>query len=232
MSDRGSDGDRLARCQEGFLLLQLLGAPERELPKGEANKPLQRALFKGRLGLTASRANALRKSMGDCVAEEKRGRVTWFRITDAGVERLLELPQYPADLPVNGRAIERLLQAARGGARAIDAGAAGEATVEAAAVAMDDAAMRDAIRAEWESARAERAHRRLVPIHELRERIRRTHGAAAASRDRFDVALRALWSAGELELIPISDARDATPEQLDASLRGLHQTLFYVEVAR
>lgn len=217
---RTDERDQLADCQRGFLLLQLLGARDREMPQGEANKVLKRALFKRRLELTPGKANELRREMADCVAIERRGRTTWFRITDEGVRRLLHLPQYPADLPINGRAIERLLDVAVRAAPGSPPPAAGSSTGRPSARAI--------VLSTLDRVRAERAHRRLVPIHELRARVQSETGGRVKDAE-FEAALRDLWRRGEVELVPISDGRDATREQLDQSIRGVHEILFYVE---
>jgi hypothetical protein len=70
---------------------------------------------------------------------------------------------------------------------------------------------------------------RLVPIHEIRLRVAKTWGATAASHDVFDEKVKLLWREGKLRMVPISDMRDGTPEQLMHSIPGVNETFFYVE---
>jgi hypothetical protein len=52
----------------------------------------------------------------------------------------------------------------------------------------------------------------------------------AASHAMFDPILKQMRSEGNLDLIAISDGRDATQEQMDASIPGLNETIFYIVV--
>lgn len=60
----------------------------------------------------------------------------------------------------------------------------------------------------------------LVPIHAIRS-------AVVASRDEFDRTMMEMMSNG-LEVIAISDSSRATSEQLEQSIEGVNETLFYV----
>lgn len=63
---------------------------------------------------------------------------------------------------------------------------------------------------------------RLIPIHAIRAEV-------VAGRDEFDRTMNELRSNG-LECIAISDNRRATQTQLDDSLPGVNETVFYVIV--
>jgi hypothetical protein len=57
----------------------------------------------------------------------------------------------------------------------------------------------------------------LYPVYEF----------VAAHGDEAKDALWSLWRDKAVRLVAISDYRDATQEQLDASLEGVNETLFY-----
>jgi hypothetical protein len=68
----------------------------------------------------------------------------------------------------------------------------------------------------------------LIPIHEVRRLVAQDHGQDVASHPAFDPVLRRMWSEGIFELIAISDGRDATQQQIDDSIPGLNETIFYI----
>lgn len=109
--------EQLQNQQTAFLLLQLLGGDEPQVMKSELNKDAVRA---GKaLDLSPKQANSLRDQLVPHYVEKSRGRTPkggtadFYTLTDRGKAYLLELEQYPGRLPVNGRAINRLLQVVR-----------------------------------------------------------------------------------------------------------------------
>jgi len=74
------------------------------------------------------------------------------------------------------------------------------------------------------------AGRDLIPIHELRALVAERHGKEAASHPTFDPLLKRIRGDDQLDLIAISDNRDATQEQLDDSIPGMNETIFYIVV--
>jgi hypothetical protein len=68
----------------------------------------------------------------------------------------------------------------------------------------------------------------LIPIHEIRAIVARNHGPEAASHPAFDPIIKQMRSGGLLKIIAISDNRDATSQQLNDSIPGMNETLFYV----
>jgi hypothetical protein len=69
----------------------------------------------------------------------------------------------------------------------------------------------------------------LVPIHEIRQRIADRFGTAASRHDVLDEVILNLWRQKRLGLEAISDLAGATEQQLNASIPGVHGTLFYLE---
>jgi hypothetical protein len=106
--------DKLLEHQKAFLLLQLLGADNRKLSRGTANKALKGPLSKG-LALAPTTANEIRDSLAaDGYLDKTRNRGTdHYRLTERGLALLLALEQYPSELLVSGRMINELVTAVR-----------------------------------------------------------------------------------------------------------------------
>ncbi|MCS6849685.1 MAG: hypothetical protein NZ700_00780, partial [Gemmataceae bacterium] len=105
---------------------------------------------------------------------------------------------------------------------------AGEAGPPAAPLQAPD--LLGAILAEFDALLRERySHQRRVPVYELRRNLARKLGPAAASHDRFDPAVKLLRQQNRIRLVPISDLRDATADQLNDSVPGINETFFYLE---
>jgi len=71
----------------------------------------------------------------------------------------------------------------------------------------------------------------MVPIHEVRALLHERLGPEQAEHKTFDPCVKALRREGRLRVISISDLRSATREQLDDSIPGVHETLFYLRPA-
>lgn len=213
----------LREYQRAFLLLQLLAEKDRRMKKGEANKAVTTGPNKTALGLTTRDANALRDEMApDLINVAKEGRATVFELTEEGLRHLTTLPQYPARLAINGRAISRLIAAVHQGRQPAPAPAPAS---QPASEPLPEFILRSVI------AMASRPGTELVPIHEVRSAVEDELGRSQAAPEVFDAALKELRRSGALKLVPISDLRKATQDELAASLPGVHETLFYVEVA-
>ncbi len=70
---------------------------------------------------------------------------------------------------------------------------------------------------------------KLVPIHEIRQEIRASLGDSAATHASLDEALQELRREGKIRLVAISDLSEATKQQLNDSIDGYGETLFYAE---
>jgi hypothetical protein len=116
---------------------------------------------------------------------------------------------------------------------ALSAGLAAAPAPRAVTVEPSPAALADAIRSRFEELiQGKYAHAGMVPIHELRSWVREKFGPESAGRATFDKLLKQLRQEGALRFAPITDLRDATPEQMDASIPGLlNETYFYLEPA-
>lgn len=68
----------------------------------------------------------------------------------------------------------------------------------------------------------------MIPIHEIRRLVADHQGDEAASHPVFDPVIMRMRSEGRLRLIAISDTRDATLAQMEASIPGVNETIFYV----
>jgi hypothetical protein len=219
--------ESMADYQKAFLLLQLLGAENGRLAKGEANK----ALTKGgnqRLGMVkAGDANSLRDSLCPQYIKKSRGRsekgghIDVYELTEEGQALLLQLPMYPLEIQIPGRAIGRLLELVR---RTQPIDGQNGAT---------DADLKEEIVRTFEELRRERySHTRLVPIWDVRRSIRSRLGEDAARHSVLDKEILSLWRDGRLRLVPINDGRGATPEEMQDAIPGEHQTWFYLEASR
>jgi hypothetical protein len=109
-----SVSDKLLEHQKAFLLLQLLGADNRRLSRGAANKALKGPIAKG-LALKPTTANEIRDSLAaDGYLDKTRDRGTdHYRLTDRGLALVLALEHYPAELLVTGRMVNELVTAVR-----------------------------------------------------------------------------------------------------------------------
>jgi len=244
--------------QKAFLLLQLLGAGEGGIQKSLANKWVT---ANARLGLKkASDANKLRATLIPKYITERRGKTEaggtadFYEITDDGLAHLLELEQYPLEIKVPGRAINRLVEAALNG-RAPTARPASESDIpseppvqtateptptptpqpaptEAAATAVSEADLTQAIlQALEELLREQYSFRGSVPIYEIRRWVAERLGPDAARHDRFNPAVKSLDREGRVKMQPINDMSRATYDQLNESIPGVHVTWFYLEPA-
>jgi predicted transcriptional regulator len=217
--------DLVRKFRVSYLLLQLLKADRHTLRQAEANR--FDALAK-RLELNAATAVAVRRELADrgLLTVARHGRSEEYTLTPEG---RLELGTLAFDddfeFKLRGRALNDLLEAAREAAKQF-AGARG-------ATARDAAHVEQAILDSFEALLRERhSVTGMVPIHQVRAEVHRQLGETAARHDIFDPAVLALRQAGRLRLIPITDGTKASPEQTQASIPGIGETLFFLEAAR
>ena len=221
------NGADLRAFQEAFLLLQILGEPERRIALGPANKALGNASNRS-LGLAkAGPANKLREALADegllvieKVRTPKGGNTKEFVLTDAGLARLHELPQYPGELRIPGRAIDRLRVSLLERSEVSRVLQEGSSTENIAEVVME---VVESLHRErhWESG--------MIPIHEVREQVR-ARLPAFSNHANLDPVIKGLWKQERIGLVPISDKSTASERQLRDSIPGVGQILFYAEV--
>lgn len=220
--------DSVRRYQTAHLLLQLYRAPDQTLSRGEAN----RRLGPVDLELSPQAANKLRKKLShDGMVQILKGsRSESYRLTPAGEGFLATLEHYPtASISLNGRQLNALLAMVRAAApqRADESGR----TLTPSTVPNSEELARAAY-AEFEELRRERhSHTGLVPIHEIRAGIAAKYGPEAARHDVLDEPICELWRQGRVRMVAITDLGRVTPEQLNDSIPGVHETLFYLELA-
>lgn len=70
----------------------------------------------------------------------------------------------------------------------------------------------------------------MVPIHQVRDRIRAKFGDEAASHKNFNEVVLNLWRQGKLRMHSLEDAGAATLKQRQDSIPGVGETLFYLEL--
>lgn len=233
--DESSIPEELRRYQRGYVLLQVLLAPERTLNQADANRRLT-DMVRRRFGLTAALANARRASLAEqgYLKATALERGLNYKLTEDGIEYLVssEVNYHPDfEIKMTGAQLSELLSAAR------------EPSLRAAApasVPMSEehqppapAELAAAILAEFEDLRREKHGRSgLVPIHEVRARIRDRFGDAAGRHDVLDERIKELWRQRRLGLVAISNPQSATEQQLNDSVPGKgYETLFYLEAA-
>jgi hypothetical protein len=209
--------EKLLEYQRALLLFHLLAAPNRTLAKSDANKKLTSATKKS-LDLTTSAANEIRDQMtAEGFLERLVGkRSVRFRLADKGLAMLAAQEQYPTlDIRLKGREFNALLAAVRELAR--DWQRPGQ---ELATPSIPEDLASKILGVVQELQRERAGYSQLVPIYEIRLQVAKKWGAAAASHDVFDEEVKLLWREKKLRMVPISDMRDGTAEQLMHSIPG------------
>ena len=71
----------------------------------------------------------------------------------------------------------------------------------------------------------------MVPIHAVRRRVSERLGEEAASHSVFDPAVQQLGRQRKVRLVSISDRRDVTDDEINASIPGANETFYYLKAA-
>jgi hypothetical protein len=220
--------DQIRDYRASYLLLQVLKDPGQSPSETEANRQLDSY---GRQGLELNAATALQVRQ-ELVAQgfltlSGAGRSLRYGITRAGRLKLgnAEFPVDPT-FKLTGRTLNALLEAAR------EVGKQFAPLSVDASGSPDRAELEKAVLAECAELRREQyAVSGLVPIHEVRAEIRKRFGDASARHDVFDEVVLGLWREKAFRLTPIADHARATPQQLQDSIPGVGEVLFYLEAA-
>lgn len=198
------------------------------LTNAEANRDLNDHARKG-LELNAATANHLREEAASkgYLEKETRGRSVRYALTAPGLQQLAQLPVYGVlKVRLKGDALNRLLEAAREVARSFEPASRRD---ERAAEPVEVEAY---VLSTIETLRRERhQYSGMVPIHEIRAEVQRKFGAAAASHAQLDPLFYKLHREKRLHLLSIADHSKATQEQLQESITGVGEVLFYCEAA-
>jgi hypothetical protein len=229
--------EQLAEHQKALLLLHLLVAKGRRMKKGDANRKLTGALKKN-LALSITAANQLRETLvGEKFIKkslEKIGsrKAEYYELTDRGLALLGSLEQYPPGIfRIKGSELNALISAVRE-QRETWQEADKEARPTTTVSGHLPSNLAETILAEFTYLRKERfGHTGLVPICEVRKRIAEKYGSDAARHDVFDPHVHLLRQQHRIRMVPISDLRDASEQQLNDSIPGVNETLFYLEPA-
>ena len=128
---------------------------------------------------------------------------------------------------LTGVVIEALLDAAK------EVGKQFEPSTQEAARPIQTGDLQRAIQDTFEELLRERhAVTGLVPIHEVRAELRRRLGDQAARHDTFDPLVIGMRQAGQFRLVPVTDLSRVSSDELQESIPGTGETLFFLEAAR
>ena len=229
--DNETVSEEVRKCRQTYLLLQLFPEAGKSLTKGEANR--LPGLGKSVLELTAAAANRLRRELAaeGLLAITSEGRHENYRLTPTGRDYLAANAHFPErPIQIDGHALNALLLAARLAGR--PQSAPSEMANAAEGEPAPPADLAQAAYREFEELRREKyGHTGLVPIHEIRDALATRYGPRAARHDTLDEALHELRRKGQVRMLAIVDLQKATTEQLNGSVPGVNETLFYLEDA-
>ncbi len=138
-----------------------------------------------------------------------------------------------SQLVLKGRVLNELMEAARDAAKEFEPGSStGQSPMTAGeSMAPSSQEIERAVMDAFEELRREKySMSGMVPIHEIRQRIRERVGADAAGHEVLDEAMQRMRRAGRLRLVPLTDQGNVTPEQMQDAIPGEGETLFYVEI--
>jgi DNA-binding PadR family transcriptional regulator len=226
--------ENVKREREACLLLALLEADRHTLTGGEANRLCART---PNLDLNPTTATQVREELAErgLVAIEQQGRTVKYTLTHTGRLALGSMKfGDESQLNLKGRVLNELMEAARDAAKEFErptsTAAAGASSGSSSSPSTEK--IERAVLEEFGELRREKyAMSGTVPIYEIRQRIRERLGTEAGQHDVLDEAVHNLWRSGQLRLLPITDRGSATPEQMQESIPGAGETLFYVEAA-
>jgi hypothetical protein len=236
--------EEVLQSQAAFILMQFYRAKEQRMTRSELNKKLSTKSANGQLEFDVDQAPLtidyhLMSLVGKkCLEDTSNIRSSSYKfLTGQGEKVLVSLDQYPSEelrFQLNSIQINELLKAAR--AAAPVATEAGNDVVTAPPVTLQQSPVQpildesDVVSVIEELHSDKFAGKGLIPIHEVRRLVAQRHGSHAAGHPTFDPVLMRMRSEGRLELIAISDNRNASQEELDASIPGMNSTIFYIVV--
>ncbi len=228
-------------AQESFILLQVFRAKERTLTRSGLNDKLKSRAAVGQLEFDVKEAPAtvdyhLAELVEKGYLDEQRpapsGRFTFN--PEKGPKALASAKQHDnVTFTMTGEILNALLDAARQSTPSgpeFDEGPADNEPASVPAPASRALGEPDIVKY-IDHLRADKyAGKGLIPIHEVRRLVAEHHGDEAAGHPAFDPLIKRMRSEDKLELIAINDKRGATQEQLDASIPGMNETIFYIVV--
>lgn len=210
--------------REAHLLLQLIDAPS----AGYFAAELKKKSVPEKLMLNPATARHLR---GDLVVRQfiavarTSSKSERFSLTQAGISKLVTLSFDVFDkLSLSGLGFTKLLSVARG-CKIVSPDPITGPPEAPTTKQLESTVMEIFI----ELHRERHSVSGLVPIHEIRAAIRKRLGNEAASHSVLDSAILGLWRGKRLRIVPIVDRGSASAEELQDSISGVGETLFYLE---
>jgi DNA-binding PadR family transcriptional regulator len=230
--------EELLRNQEAFILLQVFRARDQRLTRSELNQKLKSKAAEGQLEFDTRNSpqtidyHLSRLVEKRCLIEHRKGvSVAYTLDPDRGSEALASAKQHDAvSFTLTGQTLNALIQAARGSLTEHGGTPPHDEPIPSPPTESSPSPLGpEEIAKIVERLRSTSVARDgLVPIHEVRRLVAEEHGLEAASHGAFDPLLKRMRSDGQVKLMPISDKRRATQEQLDASIPGVNETIFYI----
>ena len=236
--------DELLQAQEAFILLQVFRAKEQKLTRSDLNGKLKSRAAVGQLEFDVKAApETIDYHLAELVDKEcltvlKRGVSISFELNpEKGAAALASSKQHEAvSFTLTGETLNALLAAAGRSNGAISA-SDGEVRYEAPTAVEVEIEPQPASLSSLEIIRyldqlrsGKYAGKDQIPIHELRRIVASQHGEEMAAHKVLDPIIKEMRSNGQLRFIAISDNRDATQKELDDSIPGMNETLFYIVV--
>ncbi len=227
-------------AQEAFILLQVFRAEGHKLTRSELNGKLNTVTAKAQVEINAKEAPgtvdyhlAQLVEKGYIDEQRQRGSVVYTLNPDQGAGALASVKQHDGvSFTLSGKTLNALLAVARQSMPGRSEAAVShvpELPIEAAPAPASRALGEPDIVKYIDHLRADKyAGKGLIPIHEVRRLVAEHHGDEAAGHPAFDPLIKRMRSEDKLELIAINDKRGATQEQLDASIPGMNETIFYI----
>jgi DNA-binding PadR family transcriptional regulator len=234
--------DEQLQAQEAFILLQVFRSKEQKLTRSELNGKLRTKAAIGQLELDVRAApetvdyHLTELVEKRCLGEERRGNSVSYTLNpEHGARALASARQHDGvSFTLTGETLNALI-------------AAGRKTIpdpprrEDLPIPVRPPEMASALRSQpldeegitryIAQLRSDKyAGKDLIPIHEVRRLVAQHHGEEAAGHPFFDPLIKRMRSEGRLRLIAITDSRDATQDELDDSIQGLNETIFYILV--
>lgn len=226
--------ENIKREREVCLLLGLLEADGYTLTGGEANRLCART---ANLDLNPTTATQVRQELADrgLIDIQQQGRTIRYTLTPAGRVALGNMKfGDETQMVLKGRVLNELMEAARDAAKEFEsAGSASQSRpASGEAMAPSSQEIERAVMEAFEELRREKySMSEMVPIHEIRQRIRERMGGDAAGHEVLDETMQQMRRTGQLRLVPLTDRGNVTPEQMQDAIPGMDETLFYVEIA-
>lgn len=227
---RPPSNDDVRRFRAAYLLLQILAAEPDRLRRTDGNKFDKQG--RDALELNAATADFLRADFvkRGLIDEQGTGGGRTFALTDDGRAELGSVDFNPdAKFQLSGRTLNALLELGRGVGKQFAPPADVPAPFSESTPEQVEAAISAAFD---ELLREEFAVSGMVPIHRVRAAVRAGLGASAGRHDVFDPAVLRLWRGGQIRVFPITVLSEATVDQLQDSIPGVGETLFFLEAAR